>query len=163
MWSTTKKGRQKFWQMKSRKLFSEKVKLVNFSTESDFFFEIGGNLIQRGNALLPQGMDARAPASQTFNLLQSREPEHDHRKWIRPYMYLGNRFSIRLETCRGLSTEEKGLIRHHESLRIWPMPLLRMSAAATDIAATLHPFIIEDPPLYPTTCCPSPISSFPPF
>jgi len=41
--------------MNIEKFLWEKVKLGKFSTESEHFLEIGGNLKQEGNASLPQG------------------------------------------------------------------------------------------------------------
>src|SRR6218665_217208 len=55
-----KKGRQKFWRMKIKTFFWEKVKLGKFCMESEKIWERGGgNLKQRGNASLPQGGDGR--------------------------------------------------------------------------------------------------------
>ena len=42
----TKKGRQKFWQMKCEKFSGKKAKFGKFSAESDKFSGIGGNMKQ---------------------------------------------------------------------------------------------------------------------
>src|SRR6218665_123295 len=47
-WWMTKKGHQKFWRMKIEKFLGKKEKFGKFSTESENFSKIGGNLKQGG-------------------------------------------------------------------------------------------------------------------
>jgi len=47
--------RMKFRRMKIKKFCREKVKLWKFSSESEIFWKIGGNLKQGGNASWSQG------------------------------------------------------------------------------------------------------------
>ena len=63
MWSMTKKRSSEILADENREIFREKVKFRNFSTESENFSKIGGNLKQGGNASWPQGGWTHLPPS----------------------------------------------------------------------------------------------------
>src|SRR6218665_3491237 len=86
----TKKSHQKILADENLKIFWEKVKLGKFSTESEFFSEIGGNLKQREMHHCFRGMDA--PAHNVTNIMISLSSQ----SLSTPRSYIADKICFRL-------------------------------------------------------------------